>query len=171
LVVTTNFDDFLSRALILFGKHHIICDHPRTLERFDLESEDIQIIHIHGSYWFYDCCNLKGEIVGRAESSPSTPFTMLTLLDQILWRHSPLVVGYSGWEGDVFMGALKRRLSRSLGTNLYWFCYRRSDADSLPGWLKGCPNLRVVAPAEPTEVTETRGVMARMLASLEGLRS
>src|SRR5438552_1331145 len=32
LVVTTNFDDFLSRALSLFGRPHIVCDHPRTVE-------------------------------------------------------------------------------------------------------------------------------------------
>ena len=35
LVVTTNFDDLLSRALTLFGRSHIICDHPNTVERID----------------------------------------------------------------------------------------------------------------------------------------
>jgi len=76
LVVTTNFDDFLSRALTLFGRAHIVCDHPRTLQRIDLRSQDVQIVHVHGFYWFYDCCNLKGEIVERAERSLSTSFTM-----------------------------------------------------------------------------------------------
>jgi hypothetical protein len=96
LVVTTNFDDFLSRALSLFGRRHIVCDHPRTLERIDLRSQDVQIIHIHGSYWFYDCCNLRGEISDRAKGSSATSFTMLSTLDDILRAHSPLVVGYSG---------------------------------------------------------------------------
>ncbi|MGD0772659.1 MAG: SIR2 family protein [Candidatus Solibacter sp.] len=149
LVVTTNFDDFLSRALSLFGRRHIVCDHPRTLERIDLRSQDVQIIHIHGSYWFYDCCNLRGEISDRAKGSSATSFTMLSTLDDILRAHSPLVVGYSGWEGDIFMDALRRRLSAALRTNLYWFCYRRRDAETLPDWLKASPNVCVVAPDGP----------------------
>ena len=148
LVVTTNFDDFLSRALTLFGRRHIVCDHPQTLERIDLRSEDVQILQIHGSYWFYDCCNLRGEISDRARSSPSTSFTTPSMLDAILQAHSPLVVGYSGWEGDVFMTALQRRLAAALRTNLYWFCYRRRDADALPAWLRASPNVYAVVPEE-----------------------
>jgi tetratricopeptide (TPR) repeat protein len=146
LVVTTNFDDFLSRALTLFGRNHIVCDHPRTLERIDLSANDVQIIHIHGSYWFYDCCNLKDEISDRAKASAATSFTMLAMLDDILRLHSPLVAGYSGWEGDVFMTALQRRLSASLRTNLYWFSYSESDARNLPDWLTGHPQVRIVVP-------------------------
>jgi hypothetical protein len=148
LVVTANFDDFLSRALTLFGRRHIVCDHPKTLGRIDLRSQDVQIIHIHGSYWFYDCCNLRGEISYRAKSSPSSSFTMLSTLDDILRAHSPLVVGYSGWEGDVFITALQRRLSEALRTNLYWFCYRRRDAETLPEWLRDSPNVHAVVPDE-----------------------
>jgi hypothetical protein len=33
LAVTTNFDDFLSRALALFGVHAVVCDHPDTVQR------------------------------------------------------------------------------------------------------------------------------------------
>ncbi|MBI2679372.1 MAG: SIR2 family protein [Candidatus Solibacter usitatus] len=164
LVVTTNFDDFLSRALTLFGQNHVVCDHPRTLERIDLRSQDVQVIHVHGSYWFYDCCNLRPEILERAKGSSSTSFTMLSMLDDILRAHSPLVIGYSGWEGDVFMTALRRRLATGLRTNLYWFCYRRPDAQSLPEWLSSCPNVCVVVPDEtklpkqaPPELTRGEG--------------
>jgi hypothetical protein len=66
IVVTPNFDDFLSRALTLFGEQYVICDHPSTVGRISLETDDIQIVHVHGTYWFYDCCNLKGEIAKRA---------------------------------------------------------------------------------------------------------
>ena len=151
LVVTTNFDDFLSRALTLFGRRHIVCDHPKTLERISLQSKDVQIIHLHGSYWFYDCCNLKAEIADRATPSASTSFTMLSMLGDILRTHSPLVVGYSGWEGDVFMNALRRRLTAGLRTNLYWFCYK--DARSLPEWLTSHSNVCLVLPE--------RGALAR----------
>ncbi|HEY0003639.1 MAG TPA: hypothetical protein VGB17_02425, partial [Pyrinomonadaceae bacterium] len=91
LVITPNFDDFLSRALTLFGKQHIVCDHPKMVERIDPEDQDnIQIVHVHGTYWFYDCCNLRSEIAGRAQSSAQTTATMLSLLDNIMWRRSPL---------------------------------------------------------------------------------
>jgi tetratricopeptide (TPR) repeat protein len=152
LVVTTNFDDFLSRALALFGRRHIVCDHTKTLARIDLRSSDVQIIHIHGSYWFYDCCNLQEEILNRAKGSSATSFTMLSTLDDILRAHSPLVVGYSGWEGDVFMDALRRRLSEPLRTNLYWFCHKRHDLERLPEWLKANPNVCAVVPEAPEPV-------------------
>lgn len=149
LVVTANFDDLLSRALTLFGRTHIVCDHPRMLQRVDLRSDDVQIIHMHGSYWFYDCCNLKQEITERAELQKDTSFTMLSLLDNILWAHTPLVVGYSGWEGDVFMNALHRRLSTGLRTKVYWFCYKKREAEGLPQWLTINPNVCIVTPEQP----------------------
>jgi hypothetical protein len=52
LVVTPNFDDFLARALTLFGQSHIVCDHPVTTERINPESREIQIVHVHGIYFF-----------------------------------------------------------------------------------------------------------------------
>jgi tetratricopeptide (TPR) repeat protein len=146
LVVTTNFDDFLSRALNLFGKPHIVCDHPRTVERINAESDDIQVVHVHGTYWFYDCCNLTGEIEERSRASDENSLTMVSLLDTVLARRSPLVVGYGGWEGDVVMSALKRRLQNRLPYNLYWFCYRESELTSLPAFLREHPNVYFVVP-------------------------
>ena len=159
LVITTNFDDLLARALTLFGCTHIVCDHPKTLERIDLRSPDVQIIHLHGSYWFYDCCNLKAEIADRAQTSTVTSFSMQAVLERIFSDHSPLVVGYSGWEGDVFMTALQRRLRTRLRTNLYWFCYQEEDARKLPAWLTSSPDVRVVLPeAAPAKAVIVSGV-------------
>ncbi|HHT9115415.1 MAG TPA: SIR2 family protein, partial [Candidatus Wunengus californicus] len=150
LVVTPNFDDFLSRALTLFGKPHIVCDHPHTVGRIHPERDDIQIVHVHGTYWFYDCCNLRGEIEARSQSSAQTIMTTAALLDRILWNRSPLVIGYSGWEGDVIMTALRRRLESQnpLPYNLYWFCYRRTEVDTLSkyDWLKNNQQVYFVVP-------------------------
>lgn len=147
LVVTTNFDDFLSRALTLFGRQHIVCDHPSTAGRIDPdEREDIQIVHVHGSYWFYDCANLSGAIAAVAKPSAHSILSMATLLELILWKRMPLVVGYSGWEGDVIMQALKRRLNTEIPYNLYWFCYNQSSTNSLPGWLTSNDNVYFVIP-------------------------
>jgi len=146
IVITTNFDDFLSQALTLFGKQHIVCDHPNTVEHIDTEQKDIQIIHVHGTHWFYDCCNLRDEIEGRSQPSGHTTSMMAALLDRILSRHSPLVIGYSGWEGDVIMTALRRRLQYPLPYNIYWFCYRRDDVDTLLDWLKYHQQVYFVGP-------------------------
>jgi tetratricopeptide (TPR) repeat protein len=162
IVVTPNFDDFLSRALDLFGKRHIVCDHPQTVERINVESADVQIIHVHGTYWFYDCANLQEEVASASTSSPQQAFTMSSLLDDILRNRSPLVVGYSGWEGDVIMGALKRRLEKPLPRNIYWFYYSRAEADGMPDWLQRHPNLSVVLPRLP--VTTGPGGSQRGLA-------
>ena len=146
LVVTVNFDDFLAKALTLFGEPHIVCDHPQTVGRINHNDPLLQIVHLHGSYWFYDCCNLRGELEERAQDSRQTTSTMASLLNTILWDRSPLVIGYSGWEGDVFMQALRRRLATPLGSNIYWFCYSKTNVDALPSWARENPNIWFVLP-------------------------
>jgi len=157
LVVTSNFDDFISRALTLFGKSHIVCDHPLTVERINPEENDTQIVHVHGSYWFYDCCNLRGELEQRAELSKATTLTMAALLDNIISHRSPIVVGYSGWEGDVIMRTLQRHLVKTLAYKLYWFCYQRNHITFLPAWLRAHPNVQFVLPTteKSLQVDET----------------
>ena len=109
LVVTPNFDDFLSRALTLFGKPHISCDHPATAQRIDPERLDVQVLHVHGTYWYYDLKNLTDEVVDRARPG-AVHQSIASRLDMILANRSPIILGYSGWEEDVFMSALRRRL-------------------------------------------------------------
>ena len=172
IVVTPNFDDFLSKALTLFGAPPIVCDHPKTVERINPEQPDIQILHVHGTYWFYDCCNLRDEIENRAKTSEQTNTTMAFKLDDILSRRSPLVIGYSGWEGDVIMSALKRRLQSDLPYNLYWFCYKHGVIDSLPTWLKSHPRVYLVTPrANPslTDVHEETAELSKRLDEAEQL--
>ncbi|HEX8337928.1 MAG TPA: SIR2 family protein [Pyrinomonadaceae bacterium] len=152
VVVTLNFDDFISRALALFGRPYIICDHPATVERISPEQDDIQILHVHGTYWFYDCANLRSEIADRALASMQTNRTMAYKLDDVMERSSPIVIGYSGWEQDVVMTALKRRLSSTLPYRMYWFCYQDPKPDSLPEWLVTHPQVFFVTPsAQKTE--------------------
>ncbi|RKG58166.1 hypothetical protein D7X30_16985 [Corallococcus sp. AB011P] len=145
LVFTLNFDNFLSRALTTFGKHHVVCDHPQTTARINLNDwRTTQVVHVHGSYNFYDCRNLASEIANAAVLSPTSQ-SMPSLLDAALRNRAPLVVGYSGWEGDIVMSALKRRLDgQTLPFNLYWFCFSPSNIDTLPAWLKHHENIRFV---------------------------
>ncbi|MEK7729491.1 MAG: SIR2 family protein [candidate division KSB1 bacterium] len=181
LVLTVNFDDLLSRALLLFGKQHVLCDHPITIGRIEAERDrDVQIVHVHGSYWFYDCCNLQHEVEGRAQSSAAPFSDMPTFLDHLLYNRSPLVLGYSGWEGDVVMSALKRRLyhnhqPNTLGYNVYWFVYDRGHIAALPEWLRAHPNVVFVAKPEPepsansTTTTSGENVTALRAASARSI--
>lgn len=155
LVVTPNFDDFLARALTLFGERPIVSDHPETAVRVDPDRTDVQILHVHGTYWFYDCCNLDGEIAARAESGLAYQ-TVGWRLANILEHRAPIVLGYSGWDQDVIMTSLASRLSAPSGLpyNLYWFCYQRDAIRALPDWLVKHDNVRLVVPDE--EERETR---------------
>lgn len=145
-VFTPNFDDMLTKALQLFGGHPIVCDHPLTISRMRTQSSDTQIIHVHGSYWHYDCCNLSGDIEGRAGNGPMT----LMLYEQMR-DLTPIVVGYSGWEGDIIMSAVRRRLNAGrLANPIFWFCFRRDSMDRLPEWLTGDPDVLFVLPDDAT---------------------
>ncbi len=154
-VFTPNFDDMLTKALELFGQRALVCDHPLTVTRMSIDSRDIQIIHVHGSYWFYDCCNLTQDITDRSGNAP-----MSVMLDQSLRAHSPLVVGYSGWEGDILMASLKRRLgSGKLGTPIYWFCYQKDAMAFLPDWLIEHNDVQFVLPDESSLTTVASAVV------------
>jgi tetratricopeptide (TPR) repeat protein len=141
IVVTPNFDDQLSRALWLFEKEHISYDHPRTIERIDLNRDSIHVIHVHGNYHFYDIKNLAGEIKDNADNS-----LMLDKLTAIMSQYSPIVIGYSGWKNDVIMKAMERVIGSTTKNNLYWFCYCEEDIDSLPDFLKNATNVKFVIP-------------------------
>lgn len=139
LVITPNFDTYLSQALRLFGYRKFrVCDHPATTARMSPEIRQTQIIHVHGTFEFYDLCNLKGEIEARAR-------LMAGLLDDIFRDHVPMVIGYSGWDGDVITKALKRRLKKHshLPYTLYWFCHK--DCPQLD-WLCSNSDVRLVLP-------------------------
>ena len=167
LVVTTNFDDFISRSLHLFGTPHVVCDHPATVRRIRADRDDIQIVQVHGSYWFYDCCNLAGEIKSRSKRHADSPFSMSQFLEGLLNVRSPLVIGYSGWDKDVFMKSLERRLKTGLAYNMYWFCHQPSSYDDLPEWLKIHSNVVFVLPpapgVDPADPVRRRQFMRRFL--------
>ena len=49
----------------------------------------------------------------------------------------------------------ERRLKEAVGYNIYWFCYRTADVDSLPEWLRDHANVRFVAPRFANPETES----------------
>jgi tetratricopeptide (TPR) repeat protein len=150
VVATANFDELLEQSLDILAQPYVVADTSRTVDRVDPEERSVQIIHIHGSYRFYDLQNTADEISRQSRLAQDTPITMAALLDKVLAFQVPLVVGYGGWEKDVFMSALYRRLLTPLPYNMYWFCYEASSADSLPAWLKNHPDVHFVYPSKKT---------------------
>jgi tetratricopeptide (TPR) repeat protein len=146
LVVTTNFDDYLARALHLFGARPVVCDHVAEGHRIDPEDKAIQVLHLHGSFHFYDSANLASEIIPRSRATAFSPTSLSNVMVRILQKRSPLVVGYSGWQEDLFMTCLRARMQSGHPHDLFWFCYRKEDADNLPGWLLAYPQARIVLP-------------------------
>lgn len=147
-IVTPNFDDFVARTLHLFGQEFIQYGYLDTGERVKLDGEAIEIIHVHGTYQFYDCRNLRREMAEDASVQGRWRARMHDLLSRVLQHYSPLVIGYSGWEEDVIMTTLRQRLDTPLGLghDLYWFCHTRDGTRSMPRWLTGHPNVHLVVP-------------------------
>lgn len=145
-VITPNFDNHLQKSLNLLGNYDVFSAN-NVLDNIALNknSENIQIMHVHGTYEFYDCCNLENEIVKIANEQGIK--TTAGTIEEFLKSQSPIVIGYSGWEDDVIMSKLKERIEyAALPYKWLWFCFTRKDYDTLPDWLKNSDDVNFVLP-------------------------
>jgi hypothetical protein len=176
IVITPNFDDFLHRALRLFGNSNFkVYDHPETADRVRTEDDDIQILHVHGSYRNYDIANLRGEIRGVSRKTSGAT----SLLTDLFKTHAPIVVGYSGWKDDVITSSLLKSFkTRQQKYAVVWFCHSQNAFDSLHDSLKSSECICFVVPsANPTtldsgriETLSAQRVFAELINAL-GLKS
>ncbi len=154
IVISPNFDDFLTRALSLFQTPYVVYDSIQSItERFRLNRDDIQILYVHGTYKFYDMCNTLEDISKNAKE-------IACKLEKIFEEYSPIVIGYSGWEDDAIMKGLKAVLKskKSLDYNIYWFCYEDSEKviKELPTWLKEHPSVVFVVPEKGKAISKAQ---------------
>lgn len=144
-VFTTNFDDSIKKALELMGTDDFfVAENVMDNLAVNNQTKDIQIVHVHGTYNFYDCANLKSEINNVA--SQSGIISSYRLLSSFLSNQAPIVVGYSGWENDVIMTCLKERLSQPTPLQFIWVCYDLDSYRRLPDWLKNSDSINFVVP-------------------------
>ena len=134
-VFTTNFDDSIKKALELMGTKSFFCA-ENSMDNLVVsnQSKDIQIIHVHGTFDFYDCANLEKEIDDVA--SQKGVVASSSLLSSFLSNQAPIIVGYSGWENDVIMQCLKERLKYPTPLQYIWVCYNKKSYLALPDWIK-----------------------------------
>ena len=144
-VFTTNFDDKLKQALELIGVTDLfVAENAMDNLVINPQAEDIQVIHVHGTYNFYDCANLEEEI--QLVANQSNTISSSRVLSTFLLSQAPIIVGYSGWENDVIMTRLKERLSYPTPLRYIWVCYSRESYDTLPQWLKSSSSVDFVIP-------------------------
>ena len=135
LVVTPNFDTFVYQALKLFGENNVlVADSCKSAGKLNIENNSLNILHVYGTYEFYDCCALN--YLKERNNSEDELFSVRSFLRTALNGMSPVVIGYSGWENDVIMSELKERFKMSLKYKMYWFCHTEEDYKNLPSWLK-----------------------------------
>lgn len=145
-VITPNFDNQLLKSLNLLGNYNVFSAN-NVLDNIALSrnSSDVQLMHVHGTYEFYDCCNLEQEIT-RVASETGIKSTAGTI-EEFLKNQSPIVIGYSGWEDDVIMSKIKERLLYApLPYGIIWFCFSNKDYEILPEWLKSSEDVFFVLP-------------------------
>ena len=134
-VFSTNFDDKLEQALSLMGATDVfVADSPQDNLGINDNYSNIQIAHVHGTYHFYDCANLKYEIDNISKQAGLQ--SPAQALQNFFRAKAAIIVGYSGWENDVIMTCLKQRLSSALPYNYIWVCYSIESFRSLPIWLR-----------------------------------
>ncbi|WP_368316165.1 SIR2 family protein [Mediterraneibacter gnavus] len=151
-VITPNFDNHLLKSLNLLGNYDVFsADNMLDNIALNANSKRVQIMHVHGMYEFYDCCNLENrdaEII-QGQEFKTTPGTIKTFLK----TKSPIVIGYSGWEDDVIMVKLRERLEyEALPYKLLWFCYSGKDYEKLPKWLKENKEVVFVLPEKKMDM-------------------
>ena len=127
IVVTPNFDDFLSWALTLFGHRHVVSDNPYTSVRIrpSPRKSRSSTSTAHTGSTIVPTSNRTS--CQRARPGDAGLTTTSDLLAHLLRNRSPIVIGYSGWEKDIIMSALAHRLRQHeqfpLEYPLYWCCY------------------------------------------------
>ena len=60
-VLTPNFDDILKQSMDLLGQRNVLVaeNSMDNLSITPYNQEELQIVHVHGTYRFYDCANLN----------------------------------------------------------------------------------------------------------------
>lgn len=159
-VFTTNFDDSLKKALELMGTKNFFCA-ENVMDNLVVsnQTKDIQVIHVHGTFNFYDCANLEKEIDNVASQTGAV--SSAQLLSSFLANQAPIIVGYSGWENDVIMRCLKERLNYPTPLQYIWICYNKQSYLNLPDWIKEKDSVIFVIPeSDSGECSEASDTLA-----------
>ena len=142
LLLTTNFDDQIERAINRLGRAPAVIDAPEAIYRLDLDSPHPKIVYLHGKFVFNDLAHSPAESAVRNSA-------MVQWVRNLMIERSPIVVGYSGEMEDFFVAALRWALAKrpAAAPPAFWFCFDPSDAPRILANFSNHPALHVVADA------------------------
>lgn len=130
VVLTTNFDDLLSKALSIYTDYApVVCAADSEVLSVSLTSRRAQIIKLHGDYLFR---RLKNTVEELEQLDPN----MKLKFDRVGQNMGLLVLGYGGRDHSV-MSLLKSALQHadSFGPGVYWGLWRDEEVPPLVGEL------------------------------------
>ncbi len=132
----------------------------------DLASKfEKQVIHLHGSYKFYNCKNTNAEIDASSSAQVFESVIVDDFFSSLMPERMPIVIGYAGWSQDIFMKHLAKVAKRQqLQRNAYWFCYSANAINGLPKEITEHPNIRFVIDHEKhiDSVGSLEAIMAKL---------
>ncbi len=126
VVLTTNIDDLLSKALSIYTDYvPVVCAADSEVLSISLTARRAKIIKLHGDYLFR---RLKNTIEELKKLDPN----MQTKFDQVAQNMGLLVLGYGGRDHSV-MSLLESALKRAdnFGPGIYWGLWRNEPVPPL----------------------------------------
>jgi SIR2-like domain len=129
LVLTTNFDDLLEKALVSLHLDEVnVIAHPTETEYISANPELVTLVKLHGHYTFPQLSNLANE-TQRLQRQLRKYFELL------MRDHGLIVAGYAGRDRSI-MGPITRSLrERTIPRGVVW-CVRRSEGSARTSYLQ-----------------------------------
>jgi hypothetical protein len=129
LVLTTNFDDLLEKALsgLRFDGFNVIT-HASETEYVSTHPETVTLVKLHGHYTFPQLANLTQE-TKRLQGQLRDYFEFL------MRDYGLIVAGYAGRDRSIMEPITRSVRGRTIPRGVIW-CVRKSDAAAQPPFLQ-----------------------------------
>lgn len=122
-VLTTNFDQLVSRGIIYTGEFPIIADGVESMDRLDPTPRFPQVVHLHGSMHTYRPRNGSSAVKAAGDFAAMRG----TIWNTCRGADMLVVVGYAGREEGV-VDVLAEVVNELPQTIIYWITYEADDS-------------------------------------------
>jgi hypothetical protein len=143
LILTTNFDDLLEKALASLHLDEVnVIAHATETEYVAVNPELVTLVKLHGHYTFPQLSNL-------AEETKKLQGQLRKYFEFLMRDHGLIVAGYAGRDRSI-MGPITRSLrDRTIPRGVIW-CVRKSEANTRASYLQelerlGAGNVRFLS--------------------------
>jgi SIR2-like domain len=129
LVLTTNFDDLLEKALVSlrFDEFNVIA-HATDTEYVSARPELVTLVKLHGHYTFPQLSNLS-------EETHKLQRQLREYFQFLMRDHGLIVAGYAGGDRSIMEPITRSLRARTMPRGVIW-CVRRSDEAKRTSYLR-----------------------------------